>query len=119
MRGHSRPKDGVLSHAYDPRIHDEARMQNSCGSDRLRRLMDCRSEGGMSSPSVIAGLVPAIPLRRAKQCDMNRDGRDKPGHDGASYRSATSLRTSTIRRNPDAARGQALACANPCSHNKK
>jgi hypothetical protein len=21
MRGHSRPKDGVLSHAYDPRIH--------------------------------------------------------------------------------------------------
>jgi hypothetical protein len=20
MRGHSRPKDGVLSHAYDPRI---------------------------------------------------------------------------------------------------
>ena len=69
----------------------------------------------MSSPSVIAGLVPAIPLRRAKQCDMNRDGRDKPGHDGASYRSAASLRTSTIRRNPDAAMGQALACANPCS----
>jgi hypothetical protein len=23
MRGHSRPKDGVASLAYDPRIHDE------------------------------------------------------------------------------------------------
>jgi hypothetical protein len=23
MRGHSRPKDGVLLHAYDPRIHEE------------------------------------------------------------------------------------------------
>jgi branched-chain amino acid transport system permease protein len=29
---------------------------------------------------VIAGLVPAIPLRRA-QCVPKRDGRDKPGHD--------------------------------------
>ena len=26
----------------DPRIHDEAQIQNSCGSDRLRCLMDCR-----------------------------------------------------------------------------
>jgi hypothetical protein len=23
MRGHSRPKNGVLSHAYDPHIHQE------------------------------------------------------------------------------------------------
>jgi hypothetical protein len=42
MRGHrrpkdgvlshaySRPKDGVLSHAYDPRIHGAAQIQNSC-----------------------------------------------------------------------------------------
>ena len=29
---------------------------------------------------VIAGLVPAIPLGMAL-CPMNRDGRDKPGHD--------------------------------------
>ena len=41
MRGHSRPKDGVLSHAYDPRI----------------------------------------PLRKAMPCLLDRDGRDKPGHD--------------------------------------
>jgi hypothetical protein len=26
MRGHSRPKDGVLSHAYDPRIHEASQV---------------------------------------------------------------------------------------------
>jgi lytic murein transglycosylase len=31
---------------------------------------------------VIAGLVPAISLRRARPCSLNRDSRDKPGHDG-------------------------------------
>ena len=31
--------------------------------------------------NVIAGLVPAISLRRV-QCVPNRDGRDKSGHDG-------------------------------------
>jgi hypothetical protein len=30
---------------------------------------------------VIAGLVPAIPIREAQPCHFNRDGRDKPGHD--------------------------------------
>jgi hypothetical protein len=25
--------------------------------------------------------VSAIPVREAKDCPMNRDGRDKPGHD--------------------------------------
>src|SRR5690242_6249484 len=30
---------------------------------------------------VIAGLVPAIPIRRAQSCLPKRDGRDKPGHD--------------------------------------
>ena len=32
------------------------------------------------SQFVIAGLVPAISIRRA-QCQNYRDGRDKPGHD--------------------------------------
>src|SRR5262249_18279717 len=27
MRGHSRPKDGVLSHTYDPRIHDASQAR--------------------------------------------------------------------------------------------
>jgi hypothetical protein len=27
------------------------------------------------------GLVPGIPIRKARHCHMNRDGRDKPGHD--------------------------------------
>jgi hypothetical protein len=30
--------------------------------------------------AVIAGLVPVIPLRRARPCLAYRDGRDKPGH---------------------------------------
>jgi len=33
-----------------------------------------------ASPSV--NLVPGISLRDATQCPLNRDGRDKPGHDG-------------------------------------
>jgi len=33
------------------------------------------------SPRVIAGLVPAIPIRVARLCPHKRDGRDKPGHD--------------------------------------
>ena len=30
---------------------------------------------------VMAGLVPAISLRKAMPCHPDRDGRDKPGHD--------------------------------------
>jgi hypothetical protein len=30
---------------------------------------------------VIAGLVPAIPIMKARPSLPNRDGRDKPGHD--------------------------------------
>ncbi|MGD9919909.1 MAG: hypothetical protein AB7V13_00440 [Pseudorhodoplanes sp.] len=37
MRGHSRPKDGVASLAYDPRIHHS-------------REMDCRVKPGNDSP---------------------------------------------------------------------
>ena len=36
-----------------------------------------RSRG---TPLVIAGLVPAITVRRARYADF-RDGRDKPAHD--------------------------------------
>jgi len=50
MRGHSRPKDGVLSHAYDPRIHDAGQIQNSCDYDRLRCLMDRRVKPGDDRP---------------------------------------------------------------------
>ena len=35
----------------------------------------------MTQGIVVTGLVPATSLRRAKWCHMNRDGRDKPGHD--------------------------------------
>ncbi len=39
------------------------------------------ANGTKSLSSVIAGLDPAISLRMAKRCLINRDGRDKPGHD--------------------------------------
>jgi hypothetical protein len=32
---------------------------------------------------VIAALVAAIPIQSAKPRHVNRDGRDKPGHDGS------------------------------------
>ena len=54
MRGLSRPKDGVASLAYDPRIHERSRRSNSYDWHLLRTLMDCRvkpgndgGEGGM------------------------------------------------------------------------
>jgi hypothetical protein len=34
---------------------------------------------------VIAGLVPAIPILDARSCHVDRDGRDKPGHDGGEF----------------------------------
>jgi hypothetical protein len=38
MRGHSRTKDGVLSHAYDPRIH----VLRPC----VRKDVDGRNKSG-------------------------------------------------------------------------
>ena len=43
--------------------------------------------------TVIAGLDPAIPLRSAQQCHMNRDGRNKSGHDEGN---STTYRTQLI-----------------------
>ena len=36
---------------------------------------------GVRFPNVITGLVPVIPIREALRFS-NRDGRDRPGHDG-------------------------------------
>jgi len=46
MRGHSRPKDGVLSHAYDPRIHDEVatRPRTYDMFFAWRLIVDCRGQ---------------------------------------------------------------------------
>ncbi len=38
-----------------------------------------RSENGVAS----LAYVPAIPIKWAPLCQVNRDARDKPGHDGA------------------------------------
>jgi hypothetical protein len=46
MRGHSRPKDGVASLAYDPRIHEAVRQQKPYGSHTLHFIMDCRVKPG-------------------------------------------------------------------------
>ena len=37
--------------------------------------------GVLQFPRVITGLVPVIPIRRAPRLS-DRDGRDRPGHDG-------------------------------------
>jgi hypothetical protein len=42
MRGHSRPKDGVASLAYDPRIHETVLQPQPYGCYPLRFIMDCR-----------------------------------------------------------------------------
>jgi hypothetical protein len=42
---------------------------------------------------VIAGLVPAIPIREAQPCLPKRDARDKPGHD--------ELKAHVLMRHPD------------------
>jgi hypothetical protein len=42
----------------------------------------------------MAGLVPAIPLRRAL-CSPRGDGRDKPGHDAECFRTGARSRIST------------------------
>ena len=60
--------------------------RTSCGGRERRRSRGRKAGIGFdeieASLRVIAGLVPAISIRRA-QCRYNRDGRDKPGHDGS------------------------------------
>jgi hypothetical protein len=46
MRGHSRPKDGVASLAYDPRIHEAVQRLKPYGRHSLRFIMDCRIKSG-------------------------------------------------------------------------
>ena len=43
----------------DPRIHDEAQIQNSCDSDRLRGLMDCRVKPGNDSEEADGAAGPS------------------------------------------------------------
>jgi hypothetical protein len=45
---------------------------------------------------VIAGLVPAISILLAKQCHLDRDDRDKPGHDAGNKSSLIYLHLSLI-----------------------
>jgi hypothetical protein len=44
----------------DPRIHDEAQIQNSCDSDRLRCLFDCRVKPGNDRWRRWCGTSPAM-----------------------------------------------------------
>ena len=55
-------------------------VRNSIGrpTEKLRAQLRI----GAASYSVMPGLDPGIPLRKARPCHINRDGRDKPGHDG-------------------------------------
>jgi hypothetical protein len=60
------------------------------GADRIARTMS----------RVIAGLDPAISMTVARLCHLNRDGRNKSGHDN---RGNASLREAKRRSNPGAA----------------
>jgi hypothetical protein len=55
MRGHSRSKNGVLSHAYDPRIHVFllARKTWMAGT---RPAMTKRHTGSLVMPALVAGI---------------------------------------------------------------
>ena len=46
MRGHSRPKDGVASLAYDPRIHEAAQLLKPYGCHLQCFIMGCRVKPG-------------------------------------------------------------------------
>jgi hypothetical protein len=47
MRGYGRLKDGVLSHVYDPRIHQK---MNRFRDVSFRDVMDCRVNPGNDEP---------------------------------------------------------------------
>jgi hypothetical protein len=60
MRGHSRPKDGVASLAYDPRIHETApQTQSYVRLPLLRPLMDRRVKPGDDAGGYFAGTKSA------------------------------------------------------------
>jgi hypothetical protein len=46
MRGRSRPKDGVATLAYDPRIHETFQRLRPYRFCPLRFIMDCRVKPG-------------------------------------------------------------------------
>jgi hypothetical protein len=66
MRGLSRPKDGVLSHAYDPRIHEERQQANQyCYPDGAASWI-----AGSSPAMTVGGVVPLHSvIRRIKPGD--------------------------------------------------
>jgi hypothetical protein len=53
MRGHSRPKDGVATLAYDPRIHEATQRLKSYGCHPLRFIMDCRVKPGNDAARMV------------------------------------------------------------------
>ena len=73
MRGHSRPKDGVASLAYDPRIHEAAQRLKSYGCNTRRFIMDCRVKPGKDEREVRRSL-PATTRVRAMCETLYRGG---------------------------------------------
>src|SRR5262245_44440051 len=118
MRGHSRPKDGVLSHAYDPRIHDAFRRARTLQrTSLLRELMDCRvkpgHDEGKAAPCVLTlilyDIIPnAVRSARARSheasCGWDRMRRPRPGEDAspAPGRRRELRPTATMSRPPGA-----------------
>ncbi len=58
---------------------------DSCGRPHCRRSGSVSSSSSSTSHVVMAGLVPAISLRKATPCPPDRGRRDRPGDDRKNY----------------------------------
>jgi hypothetical protein len=75
IAGHSRPKDGVLSPAYDPAIHEVLRQRKAAGV--LRFIMDARVKPAHDVvarrclSTVGPGVMPAMAPDAARSLDRH------------------------------------------------
>src|SRR5574338_430551 len=72
MRRHSRSKNGVLSHAYDPRIHDEAQSAQDLRPRVVRGVMDGRVKPAMTGWSYSVPEPKGSSARRRRGIDQFR-----------------------------------------------
>jgi len=71
MPGHSRPKDGVASLAYDPGIHAVPQQKWTYDLRSLRSLMDCRVKPGNDSGRELRRQKRALAQPRASSASTS------------------------------------------------
>jgi hypothetical protein len=79
VRGLSRPKDGVATLAYDPRIHEATQRLRPYGSYLLRFIMGCRVKLGHSRPKDGVATL-AYDEREICQVAKKQMAGARPGH---------------------------------------